>query len=117
MENVLAKTRELLKDKTFEEQLEIMFQMRKKYLKLEHLEWYILDILDDGDVYYVEIEEDPIGGIYDIENDKFEYEEENNIWQYQYTKEDIEKIVFRYLGCYEYGYPMNKLTYWYHKNK
>ena len=107
MEKVLAKTRELLKDKTFEEQLEIMFQMRKKYLKLEHLEWDILDILEDGEVYYVEVKEDPID----------EYCDDYSVWQYHYTKDDIEKIVFRYLGYYEYGYQMNPLTYWYHRNK
>jgi len=107
MRYILAKTRELLKNKSFEEQLEIMFEMRKKYLKLDHLEWSILDILDDGDVYYVEVEEDSFD----------EYYDEYDIWQYHYTKEDIEKIIFRYLGYYEYGYKMNPLTYWYHKNK
>jgi len=35
MKEILDKTRELLKNKTFEEQLEIMFQIRKKIFKIK----------------------------------------------------------------------------------
>ena len=108
MKAILDKTRELLKNKSFEEQLEIMFEMRKKYLKLNHLEWNILDVLEDGKVYYVEVEEEPM----DIYED-----DEYCVWEYQYTKEDIEKNIFRYIGHYEYGYSMKELTKWYLNNK
>jgi len=111
MKAILDKTRELLKNKTFEEQLEIMFQIRKKYLKLNHLEWDILDILDNGEVYYVEVEEEPIKDFCCVEDDEY------CVWEYQYTKEDVEKIVFRYIGHYEYGYSIKELTRWYYNNK
>ena len=111
MKKILEKTRELLKNKTFEEQLEIMIEMRKKYLKLEHLEWDILDVLDNGEVYYVKVKEKPIEDICFVEDDEY------YVWEYQYTKEDIEKIIFRYIGHYEYNYSIKELTKWYLNNK
>jgi len=44
-------------------------------------------------------------------------DDEYCVWKYRYTKEEVEKIIFRYLGHYEYGYPINKLTRWYYNNK
>ena len=108
MKAVLYETRELLKNKTFEEQLEIMFQMRKKYLKLNHLEWNILDILDNGEVYYVEVEEDSMGV---FEDDR------HCVWRYKYTKEEVKKNIFRYIGYYEHCFSMKELTRWFYNYK
>jgi len=107
MQNILTEVRELLKNKTLKEQLEIMFKMRKKYFNLNHLEWFIIDTLEGGKAYYVRVEEDSVDGCYD----------EYDVWEYEYTKEDVEKIIFRYLAHYKYGYPMNRIFKWYLKNK